>query len=394
MVGRIKFMQKCVWLPVLLTVAIAQLQACGKDQPVAAPKGVPVTVLTIVPKDTPVTLEFIAQTQSSQGVNIQARVSGFLEKRVYTEGSKVKKGDVLFQMDRKPFQAQVDAAKAALQRYEASVGVARANLARTKPLVEQNALSQRDLDDAQGQFEEASAAVAESKAQLYSAQLNLSYTTITSPVDGVSSLSAIADGSYLDAANSQLTTVSVLSPMWINFSLSENILARIVGEEKKGVLKAPKDKEYSVHIVLVDGTTFPQRGRIDFTDPSYNVDTGTFLIRAAVDNPAGVLRPNQYVRTQLIGAVRPDAILIPQSAVQQSANGHFVWLVDKSNKSKLRSITVGEWNGADWFINEGLASGDRVVVDGAIRLTPDTLVSITAADAPQDKASPSATSTK
>ena len=149
-----------------------------------------------------------------------------------------------------------------------------------------------------------------------------------------------------------------------------------------------------MHIVLVDGTTFPQRGRIDFTDPSYNVDTGTFLIRAAVDNPAGVLRPNQYVRTQLIGAVRPDAILIPQSAVQQSANGHFVWLVDKSNKSKLRSITVGEWNGAEWFINEGLASGDRVVVDGAIRLTPDTLVSITAADAPQDKASPSATSTK
>jgi membrane fusion protein (multidrug efflux system) len=100
------------------------------------------------------------------------------------------------------------------------------------------------------------------------------------------------------------------------------------------------------------------------------------------------------VRTQLIGAVRPDAILIPQSAVQQSANGHFVWLVDKSNKSKLRSVTVGEWNGAEWFINEGLASGDRVVVDGAIRLTPDTLVSITAADAPQDKASPSATSTK
>lgn len=394
MVTRIKFMPKCAWLPLLISAAIIQLQGCTTDEKAATPKGIPVTVLKIVPKDTPVTLEFVAQTQSSQGVNIQARVSGFLEKRVYTEGSEVKKGEVLFQMDKKPFQAQVDAAEAALKRYEASLGVARANLARTKPLVAQNALSQRDLDDAQGQFEEASAAVAGSKAQLYSAQLDLSYTTITSPVDGVSSLSAIADGSYLDAANSQLTTVSVLSPMWINFSLSENILARIVGEEKKGVLKAPKNDEYSVEIVLVDGTIFPQRGRIDFTDPSYNVDTGTFLIRAAVDNPSGVLRPNQYVRTQLIGAVRPDAILIPQRAVQQSANGHFVWLVDKSNKSKLRLVTVGDWNGSDWFINEGLASGDRVVVDGAIRLAPDTLVSITADNAPQDKASPSATSTK
>jgi membrane fusion protein (multidrug efflux system) len=389
-----RLLQKCVWFPVLLTAAILQLQACGKDQPVAAPKGVPVTVLTIVPKDIPVTLEFVAQTQSSQGVNIQARVSGFLEKRIYTEGAKVKVGDVLFQMDKKPFQAQVDAAEAALKRYEASVEVARANLARTKPLVEQNALSQRDLDDAQGQFEEASAAAAESKAQLYSAQLDLSYTTITSPVDGISSMSAMADGSYLDAANSQLTTVSVLSPMWINFSLSENILARIVGEEKKGLLKSPKDNEFSVQIILVDGTIFPQRGKIDFADPSYNVDTGTFLIRASVDNPDGVLRPNQYVRTQLIGAIRTDAVLIPQRAVQQSANGHFVWIVDKSNKSKLRPITVGDWKGNDWFINEGLASGDRVVIDGAIRLAPDTLVSISVADASQNKDASSATSTQ
>jgi membrane fusion protein (multidrug efflux system) len=389
-----RLLQKCVWFPVLLTAAILQLQACGKDQPVAAPKGVPVTVLTIVPKDIPVTLEFVAQTQSSQGVNIQARVSGFLEKRIYTEGAKVKVGDVLFQMDKKPFQAQVDAAEAALKRYEASVEVARANLARTKPLVEQNALSQRDLDDAQGQFEEASAAAAESKAQLYSAQLDLSYTTITSPVDGISSMSAMADGSYLDAANSQLTTVSALSPMWINFSLSENILARIVGEEKKGLLKSPKDNEFSVQIILVDGTIFPQRGKIDFADPSYNVDTGTFLIRASVDNPDGVLRPNQYVRTQLIGAIRTDAVLIPQRAVQQSANGHFVWIVDKSNKSKLRPITVGDWKGNDWFINEGLASGDRVVIDGAIRLAPDTLVSISVADASQNKDASSATSTQ
>ena len=232
-------MLKCIWFPVLLVVATLQLQACGQSKEAAATKPVSVTAMTIVPKDTPVSLEFVAQTQSSQGVNIQARVSGFLDTRVYIEGSNVKKGDILFEMDKKPFQAQVDAANAALARYEASVGVARANLARTKPLVAQNALSQRNLDDAQGQFEQASAAVAEAKADLYSAQLNLSYATITSPVDGVSSLSAVADGTYLDAANSQLTTVSVLSPMWINFKQTKNILARILGEEKKGQLTLP-----------------------------------------------------------------------------------------------------------------------------------------------------------
>jgi membrane fusion protein, multidrug efflux system len=297
-------------------------------------------------------------------------------------------------MDKKPFQAQVDAANAALARYEASVGVARANLARTKPLVAQNALSQRNLDDAQGQFEQASAAVAEAKADLYSAQLNLSYATITSPVDGVSSLSAVADGTYLDAANSQLTTVSVLSPMWINFSLSENILARILGEEKKGQLTLPEQDEFSVEIILVDGTTFPYRGQIDFSDPSYNADTGTFLIRAEVENPDGVLRPNQYVRTQLVGAVRPDAIVVPQRAVQQSAKGQFVWVINKSDKSELRYVTVGDWNGDNWFIDEGLSKGDRVVIDGAIRLAADTLVTVKAADASKDADSSSSTSTK
>ncbi|HET9762718.1 MAG TPA: efflux RND transporter periplasmic adaptor subunit, partial [Casimicrobiaceae bacterium] len=172
-------------------------------------------MLTVTPRDVPVSATYVAQTQSSQAVNIQARVSGFLDKRVYTEGAVVKAGQVLFLLDPKPFQVQVDAAAAALQRNEAALEVARANLARTKPLAEQNALSQKDLDDATGQYQQAEAAVAQSKAQLESAKLDLSYTTITSPVSGVSSYAAVADGTYIDAKNAQLTTVSVLSPMWI-----------------------------------------------------------------------------------------------------------------------------------------------------------------------------------
>jgi len=364
--------------PLALGVAMALAVGCGKEETkaVARPPA-EVTVLTVTPRDAPVTPVYIAQTQSSQAVNIAARVSGFLDKRVYTEGSVVKAGQVLFQMDKKPFQAQVDGATAALQRNQAALDVAKANLARTKPLAEQNALSQKDLDDAQGQYEQAAAAVAQSKAQLQSTQLDLSYTTITSPVDGVSSFAAVADGTYLNAQNSQLTTVSVLTPMWINFSLSENEVERIRTDVQKGLLKPPPGGQFEVEIELVDGSLFPSRGKITFADPSYNSQTGTFLIRASVDNPKGVLRPNQYVHTRLLGAVRPNAILVPQRAVQQGAKGHFVWTVNKAGKAELRPVVVGQWHGDSWFVTQGLAAGDQVVVDGALRLAPDASVKAT-----------------
>jgi membrane fusion protein (multidrug efflux system) len=367
-------------LPLLaLSVTTLLLWGCGKEEKKeAARPPVDVTALTVTPRDVPIASVFVAQTQSSQAVTIAARVSGFLDKRVYTEGAVVKAGQVMFRMDQKPFQAQVDAAAAALQRNQAALDVATANLARTKPLAQQNALSQKDLDDAQGQYEQAAAAVAQSKAQLDSAQLDLSYTTITSPVDGVSSFAAVADGTYVNAQNSQLTTVSVLTPMWINFSLSENEMERVRNQVQKGLLKLPEGNQFEVEIELVDGTLYPYKGKITFADPSYNSQTGTFLIRAAVDNPKGVLRPNQYVRTRLQGAIRPNAILVPQRAVQQGAKGHFVWVVNKDDKAELRPVAVGDWYGENWFIAQGLAGGDRVVVDGAIRLAPDAPVKATA----------------
>jgi len=352
-------------------LACATLAAgCGREPPKAPAKApVEVTATTVERRDVPITAVYVAQTQSSQAVNIQARVSGFLDKRVYVEGSLVKKDQVLFQMDPKPFQAQVDAAQAGLQRNQAAFEVAKANLARTKPLAQQNALSQKDLDDAQGQYEQTAAAVEGSKAQLLEAQLNLSYTTIRSPVDGVSSYAAVADGTYLNPQNSQLTTVSVLTPMWINFSVSENEMERIRNEVRAGTLRLPEGGRFVVGVEMVDGNLFPYTGQITFADPSYNPTTGTFLLRATVNNPAGVLRPNQYVRVRLTGAIRPNAVVIPQRAVQQGAKGHFVWVVNKDSQAELRPVTVGEWRGEGWLISDGLANGDRVVVDGGLRLT-------------------------
>ncbi|WP_300319178.1 efflux RND transporter periplasmic adaptor subunit [Accumulibacter sp.] len=362
----------------LVAVGVVALGGCGKPPAKPPPAPLEVTTITVEARDVSVSAEYVAQTQSSQAVNIQARVSGFLDKRVYTEGSLVKAGQVLFRMDPKPFQAQVDAAAAAMQRNQASLQVATANLKRTRPLAELNALSQKDLDNAEGQYEQAAAAVAQSKAQLDSAKLDLSYTIIRSPVNGISSYAAVADGSYLSPQNSQLTTVSVLSPMWVNFSLSENEFQRIENDIKAGRLVLPKDRNMLVEIEQVDGSVYPYTGRITFTDPAYNAQTGTFLIRASVDNPQGQLRPNQYVRARLKGAVRPGAILVPQRAVQQSGQGHFVWLVGKESRVELRPVVVGEWYRDSWFISEGLHTGDQLVVDGAMRLSPDARVIVRA----------------
>jgi membrane fusion protein (multidrug efflux system) len=368
--------------PAFVTAALLAglLAACGKEAPKLAPPPLEVSVITVRPRDVDISREYIAQTQSSQAVNIQARVSGFLDKRVYTEGSVVKAGQVLFRMDPKPFQAQLDAANAALQRNQAAMTVAKQNLDRTKPLAAKNALSQKDLDDAQGQYEQAAAAVEQSKAQVTSARLDLSYTVITTPVSGVSSYAAVADGTYLSPQNSQLTTVSVLTPMWVNFSLSENEYLRIQNDIRDGRLRLPPDMNLVVEIVQPDGSVFPFKGRITFADPNYNAQTGTFLIRATVDNPKGVLRPNQYVRARLKGAMRPNAILLPQRAVQQGAKGHFAWVINSQGKAEQRPLVVGDWYGDNWFVGEGLASGDRVVVDGGQRLTPGASVVIAQVD--------------
>ncbi len=342
-------------------------EGCGKkDGKGKTRPPVEVTTMKISPSDTPVTFEFVAQTQSSHQVEIRARVNGFLDKRVYTEGSVVKAGSVLFIMDKKPFQTQVNAAAAALSRQQATYETARMNLDRVKPLAEQNALSQKDLDDAKGSYESAAAAVEQAKAQLESEKLNLSYCTITSPVTGISGAAMVQDGAYINQMNNQLTTVAVLSPIWVNFSMSENDIKKYGDKIASGKIIPPKNENYEVEVVLVDGSIFSQKGTITFADPSYNVKTGTFLVRASVKNPDGLLRPNQYVRARLKGAIRRNGILIPQKAIQQGAKGHFVWVMDSERKAELRPVIVDEWHGNDVFIDQGLHAGDEVVVDGVL----------------------------
>ncbi len=362
------------------------LGGCSKKTK-QAEREIEVTVITIQQADTPMAFEFVAQTQSSHEVQIRARVSGFLEKRVYTEGTVVKKGSTLFIMDKKPFQAQVNAALAALARQKSNFETARRNLERVKPLAEQNALSQKDLDDANRNYETAAAEVEQAKAQLETQQLNLSYCTITSPITGITSAAMIQDGAYVSQMNNQLTTVAVLSPMWVNFSISENDVKRYSDKIQSGQVIPPKNENYEVEIILVDGSIFSEKGAITFASPSYDPKTGTFLLRSSFQNAKGYLRPNQYVRARMKGAVRRNAVLIPQRAVQQGAKGHFVWVVNKEGKTEFRPVTIGDWYGNDLFIDAGLRTGDRIVVDGVLGVRQGEPVKIkqAAVNQPADK---------
>jgi membrane fusion protein (multidrug efflux system) len=372
------------WLAALLPLLVV---ACG-GKPESAPKAlppVPVTVQTIAPRDVPVWREFVGQTQSSRQVQIVARVNGFLDKRLYTEGAPVKAGQVMFQQDPKPFQAQLDAARAALDEQLARLQVANDNLARVKPLAARNALSQRELDDAIGQQKTAAAAVEVAKANVETAQLNLSYTTISTPVAGIASYARVQDGQYVSVADSQLTYVAQMDPIWLEFSLSENDILSIRKDREAGRVRAPANDQYVVEALLADGSVFPHKGRITFTDADFNQQTGTFLLRATLPNPQGVLRPGMFVTVRVSGSVRPNAITVPQAAVLQGAQGNFVVTVDADNKAQLRWVTVGPWVGSDWFIDTGLKAGDVVVVDGMAKLSPGAQVQIVkrAEDAPQ-----------
>ncbi|BCG00409.1 hemolysin D [Paraburkholderia sp. PGU19] len=364
-------------LPLLLVVALALLGGCKKPAGPPALGAPEVTVMTVTARDTPVDMEFTAQTQSSREVEIRARVDGFLDRRTYSEGEQVKAGQTLFQMDPKPFQALLQTAKGQLAQQQARLLVTQQNLARVKPLAAQQALSQKDLDDAIGNEKQAQAAVIAAQGQVETADLNLGYTTIRSPLNGLASYARQQDGSYLIANSTGLLTyVYQLDPMWVNFSVSQNEMLRFQDQIAAGKLVFPPNSEFVVAVELADGTEFPQHGKISFANPAFSTDTGTFLVRAVLANPKGTLRPGQFVRARISGAMRPNAILVPQRAVLQGARSHFVWVVDGESKAHQRVVEVGEWNGDNWFINDGLKAGERVVVDGAIRVAPDVPLKI------------------
>lgn len=364
-------------MAVLVTCGLLALSGCEKKTEGGRAAGPsPVVVVKVSRHDVPADMVWVAKTDSSRAVEIYSRVNGFLDSRQYTEGGTVKEGQVLFLMDKKPFEVQLREAEASLASSEAAHQVAKRNLDRIRPLAKLKALSQTDLDQAVGNFQTTSAAVSNAKAQVESAKLNLSYCTITSPVTGYASSALQTDGTYINTSNAHLATIYTMSPMWVTFSMSENQEAQIQKEVKAGILKTPPNHDYEVQLELAGGEIYDHTGRVTFSSPNFNPDTGTFELRASFDNPDNVLRPQQYVRAIVKGSKYVNAIVVPQIAVQQGSKGHFVWVITKDDKAQLRPVEVGSWIGQDWLITNGLQDGDRVVTEGMMLLATDAPVKV------------------
>ena len=357
----------------------ALLTACDKD---VAPMTMPppaVSVQTVTPQVLPADMGFVAQTESSQRVEITARVSGFLDAIHYTEGSAVKKGQLMFTIDPKPFQAQLDAMQGQLKMQQARLSTAEANFNRIKPLAKLNAVSQSDLDNATGELNGSRAAVYAAQAAVEEAKLNLGYTRIFAPLDGQASQAMQRQGAYINAMSndSKLTYIAALDPIWVNFSVSQNQeenLRQLIREKK---ILMPTESKLEVELTLPGGQIFPHRGQIDFSDPSYDANTGTMLIRAVIPNPERSLRPGMFVNVSILGATRPDAIVVPQLAVMQGAKGHFVYVIKSDNSAEMRPVVVGDYvNDKDILIESGLQGGERVVIEGVSKVQPGKPVSI------------------
>jgi membrane fusion protein (multidrug efflux system) len=362
--------------------------ACSKQVPPPQRPVPQVTVVAVEPTDIPYVQSFVAQTESSQQVQIVARVSGFLDRIAYQEGQVVKQGQLLFQLDPKPFQAQLEAARGELLAQQARLKTAKANLGRVQPLAAKNALSQADLDRAQGEHDNAEAAVFSARAKVKEAELNLGYATIRSPVTGLASRALQRQGAFVNAVSdsANLTYVAAMDPIWVTFSVSQNLVARVRAEVENKRVVLPADSGYRVEVELPGGTRYPHVGKVNFADPSFSQETGSFMVRGVLPNPKQLLRPGMFVTAHVLGARRPGAIVVPQLAVQQGSNGHLVYVVKQDGTAELRPVVVGDYyDGKEIVIVSGLHAGDRVVVDGVLRVAPGQPVKIVEPGAAADK---------
>jgi membrane fusion protein (multidrug efflux system) len=361
------------------------LFSCQSVEKPSPPAPVGVTIYTVEPKTLPLVFDFLGFAESSHLVEIRARVEGYLDKIAYDEGQLVHEEDLLFLLDPKPFVAKVEQAKGEVARQEALVENAKLTVNRLTPLYKQNAASKKDLDNATSNLLATEASRQSAMAQLLEAEINLGYTRITSPITGFSNRSTYREGALINpGANSLLTTVSILDPIWVYFTVSDNDILRARQQEAQKILilpqsddiALPKNNAYDAVAVMSDGSELPYKGKVDFSAPTYDQSTGTLLVRAVFPNPDAELRPGQFVRIKLHGAQLPDALAIPRRALLQKAHGMFVYLVDESGKVVIQDVSTGAWEGDYQIITNGLKPGDKVIVDGINKVRPGVPVHI------------------
>ena len=371
--------------------AAALLAACdkGADTAPKPPSAVPARIVEVQPQRVPVRLELVGQVEGSKEVEVRARVSGILQKRLYVEGEVVGAGKPLFQIDPTPFEIALAQTRAQLAQERARNEQAKREAGRLKALADEKAISQREYDDATSTAKLSDATLQVAEANVKQAELNLSYTLVTAPVAGVSGRVARSEGSLISiGADSLLTTINQVDPIWVRFSLSESDLAKLPGAR----LARGAGTELSLR--LPDGTIYATKGRLNFTASQIDPRLATQQLRAEFDNPKQQLLPGQFVRVQLVAGERENVFLVPQPAVLQTEKGSLVFVVDGEGKAALRPVQLGDWVGADWLILGGLKAGDRVIADNLLKIRPGTAVTAAKPPAPTPAPAPDAAAKK
>lgn len=368
---------------VAVSLLAVMLAACNQSggQPAGGPPGgaMPppeVAVAIVEPANLPVTFEYNGRTAGYREIEVRAQVTGILVKRNYKEGAPIRKDESMFTIDPRPYQV-------ALARLEADLGTAQARYAqakreadRLKPVAAIQAASRKELDDAISAEQVAAAEVKAAQARVNEARLNVEYTRVYAPISGLAGRALRSEGSLVSGPDVLLTTVTQIDPMYVLFGLPEPEQLRLRREIESGRLRMPADGKLDVAIRLADGQKYPHTGKLDFTDARVEAATATVEARAALANAESVLKPGQFVRVFLSGAMRPNAILVPQRAVLEGPQGKFVYVVNAESKVEPRPVQVGEWAGDAWVISDGLQAGERVVVDGVLKIGPGVPVKV------------------
>jgi membrane fusion protein (multidrug efflux system) len=361
---------------VLFSLAAAVwLYGCGEKEKAAEPPPPEVMVAEVVQKDVPIYQEWVASMDGIVNATILAQVEGYLIKQNYKEGDYVKKGDLLFEIDPRPFRAALDEARAVLAKQRAVLQTAQANLNRILPLAEANAVSQRDKDNAVGMVQAAEAQVLSAKASVRKAELDLSFTKITSPIDGIAGSARAQIGDLVGTPQSlELTKVSTVNPIKVYVPISEREYLRAA--EKSELETKPDSEEMTFDLILADESTWPETGTFSFADRQVDPRTGTIRVAILFPNPDNILRPGQFAKVRALVSTEKNALLVPQRAVGELQGNYQVAVVDADNTVKIRNVKVGERYGELWVIREGLKPGERVVAEGTqkvgdgVKVTP------------------------
>lgn len=342
------------------------LTACGKSgtQTPAAPPP-QVGVVAAHAENTPLVKNLVGRLSAFRSADVNARVAGVLLKRAYVEGSEVKKGQLLFEIDPAPLQAALASAEAQLAKDQAILGQARANLVRYQRLNQQKSIAEQVYIDQKFLVRQDEATVKLDQANVQTARINLSYAYVTSPIDGRAGQQQVTEGALVgQGSTTLLTTVSQLDPLYVNFTIGVNDLNELQAAAARGDIQLAEPNKTTVRVTLPDGTPYPEPGTVDFSAPTVDPSTGSVTLRALLPNPKFRLLPGTYVNLKMALGIRHNTFLIPQAAVQRDITGNYVLIVGKDGKVTHRNVTTDGTHGVDWVVTSGLKAGEQVIVSG------------------------------